>query len=77
LFWRICWTPPRKADGRIARRRDGPDHQAAPDEVARIRPDAATFHQAERLGTAHAVLAARDALARAPMILLVAFAIHR
>jgi bifunctional UDP-N-acetylglucosamine pyrophosphorylase/glucosamine-1-phosphate N-acetyltransferase len=51
----------------------GPDHQAVADEVARIRPDAATFIQAERLGTAHAVLAARDALARGADDLLVAF----
>ena len=42
----------------------GPDHKAVADEVARIRPDAATFIQAERLGTAHAVLAARAAIAR-------------
>ena len=38
----------------------GPDHKAVADEVKRIRTDAATFVQAERLGTAHAVLAARD-----------------
>ena len=41
----------------------GPDHKAVADEVTRMRPDAATFIQRERLGTAHAVLAARDALA--------------
>src|SRR5215218_3781628 len=51
----------------------GPDHKAVADEVARMRPDAATFIQAERLGTAHAVLAARDALARGADDLLVAF----
>src|SRR5439155_11386234 len=51
----------------------GPDHKAVADEVARIRPDAATFIQAERLGTAHAVLAARDALARGAYDLLVVF----
>src|SRR3954467_13673011 len=33
----------------------GPDHQAVADEVRRARPDAATFIQRERLGTAHAV----------------------
>ena len=37
----------------------GPDHKAVTDEVRRARSDAATFIQAERLGTAHAVLAAR------------------
>ena len=36
-------------------------------------PDAATFIQAERLGTAHAVLAARAAIARGADDLLVAF----
>ena len=40
----------------------GPDHAAVAAEVKRIRPDAATFIQRERLGTAHAVLAARDAI---------------
>src|SRR5258705_615197 len=51
----------------------GPDHQAVADEVKRIRTDAATFVQAERLGTAHAVLASREAIARGADDLLVAF----
>ena len=51
----------------------GPDHKAVADEVKRVRPDAATFIQAERLGTAHAVLAAREAIARGADDLLVAF----
>jgi bifunctional UDP-N-acetylglucosamine pyrophosphorylase/glucosamine-1-phosphate N-acetyltransferase len=51
----------------------GPDHKPVADEVKRIRPDAATFVQAERLGTAHAVLAARAAIARGADDLLVAF----
>jgi bifunctional UDP-N-acetylglucosamine pyrophosphorylase/glucosamine-1-phosphate N-acetyltransferase len=51
----------------------GPDHQAVADEVKRIRPDAETFVQRERLGTAHAVLAAREAIARGADDLLVAF----
>src|SRR6202158_6061897 len=51
----------------------GPNHKAVSDEVARIRPAAATFIQAERLGTAHAVLAAREAIARGADDLLVAF----
>src|SRR5260370_24506512 len=42
----------------------GPDHKAVADEVARVRPDAKTFIQRERLGTAHAVLAAPQALPR-------------
>jgi bifunctional UDP-N-acetylglucosamine pyrophosphorylase/glucosamine-1-phosphate N-acetyltransferase len=51
----------------------GPDHQAVAGEVKRVRPDAVTFIQRERLGTAHAVLAARDALARGADDLLVVF----
>jgi bifunctional UDP-N-acetylglucosamine pyrophosphorylase/glucosamine-1-phosphate N-acetyltransferase len=51
----------------------GPDHKAVADEVKRVRPDAATFVQAERLGTAHAVLAAREEIARGADDLLVAF----
>jgi bifunctional UDP-N-acetylglucosamine pyrophosphorylase / glucosamine-1-phosphate N-acetyltransferase len=51
----------------------GPDHQAVADEVKRIRPDAETFVQRERLGTAHAALAARAAIEPGADDLLVAF----
>ena len=51
----------------------GPDHQAVADEVARLRPDAKTFVQRQRLGTAHAVLAAREAIAKGTDDLLIAF----
>jgi bifunctional UDP-N-acetylglucosamine pyrophosphorylase / glucosamine-1-phosphate N-acetyltransferase len=51
----------------------GPDHHTVADEARRIRPDAAIFVQDQRMGTAHAVLAARDALARGADDLLVAF----
>jgi bifunctional UDP-N-acetylglucosamine pyrophosphorylase/glucosamine-1-phosphate N-acetyltransferase len=51
----------------------GPDHKGVAEEVKRIRPDAVTFVQRERLGTAHAVLAAREAIARGADDLLVAF----
>jgi bifunctional UDP-N-acetylglucosamine pyrophosphorylase/glucosamine-1-phosphate N-acetyltransferase len=51
----------------------GPDQGAVAEEVKRLRPDAATFIQRERLGTAHAVLAARDAIARGADDLLVVF----
>lgn len=51
----------------------GPDHQAVADEARRVRKDAAIFVQAERLGTAHAVLSAREAVARGADDLLVAF----
>jgi bifunctional UDP-N-acetylglucosamine pyrophosphorylase / glucosamine-1-phosphate N-acetyltransferase len=51
----------------------GPDHRAVEREVSRLRPDADTFVQRQRLGTAHAVLAARDAIARGADDLLVVF----
>src|SRR5712675_1618880 len=51
----------------------GPDHRAVEAEAKRLRPDARTFIQRERLGTAHAVLAARDAVAHGADDLLVAF----
>jgi bifunctional UDP-N-acetylglucosamine pyrophosphorylase / glucosamine-1-phosphate N-acetyltransferase len=51
----------------------GPDHQAVAKEAVAVRPDAAVFIQRERLGTAHAVLAARDAIARGADDLLIVF----
>src|SRR3984885_3776667 len=51
----------------------GPDHKTVADEAKRGRPDAAVFTQRERLGTAHAVLAARDAIVGGADDLLVAF----
>src|SRR5438552_1528948 len=51
----------------------GPDHKAVAEEATRLRPDATTFIQHERLGTAHAVLAAREAIARGADDLLIAF----
>src|ERR1700704_6220921 len=51
----------------------GPDHGAVAQEVRRLRPEAAIFVQRERLGTAHAVLAARDAIARGADDLLIVF----
>jgi bifunctional UDP-N-acetylglucosamine pyrophosphorylase/glucosamine-1-phosphate N-acetyltransferase len=51
----------------------GPDHQAVAEELKRVRPDAVTFVQRERLGTAHAVLAARQAIARGADDVLVVF----
>ena len=51
----------------------GPDHDAVAREVRRVRPEASTFVQRERLGTAHAVLAARDAIAAGADDLLIAF----
>src|SRR5215468_4862388 len=51
----------------------GPDHAEVEAEAKRLRPDASTFVQRERLGTAHAVLAARAAIARGADDLLIAF----
>jgi bifunctional UDP-N-acetylglucosamine pyrophosphorylase/glucosamine-1-phosphate N-acetyltransferase len=51
----------------------GPGHEAVAKETKRIRPDASTFIQRERLGTAHAVLVARQAIARGADDLLVVF----
>jgi bifunctional UDP-N-acetylglucosamine pyrophosphorylase / glucosamine-1-phosphate N-acetyltransferase len=51
----------------------GPDHQAVAEEAKRSRPDAVTFVQHQRLGTAHAVLAARAAIERGADDLLIAF----
>jgi len=51
----------------------GPDHRIVVEEARRCRPDVETFVQHERQGTAHAVLAARQALARGVDDLVVAF----
>ena len=51
----------------------GPDHQAVADEAKRVSPDATTFIQRERFGTAHAVLAARDAISNGADDLLIVF----
>jgi len=51
----------------------GPDHQAVIEEVRRYRPEAQTFVQRDRRGTAHAALAARDTLARGAEDLIIAF----
>src|SRR3974390_3544930 len=51
----------------------GPDQPAVAEEARRIRSDAMTFVQGQRLGTAHAVLAARDAIAAGADDLLIAF----
>jgi len=51
----------------------GPEHAAVAEEARRVRPDAETFVQRERLGTAHALLAAREAIGRGADDLLIAF----
>jgi bifunctional UDP-N-acetylglucosamine pyrophosphorylase/glucosamine-1-phosphate N-acetyltransferase len=51
----------------------GPDHAKVETEAKRLRPDASTFVQRERLGTAHAALAARAAIERGADDLLIAF----
>jgi bifunctional UDP-N-acetylglucosamine pyrophosphorylase/glucosamine-1-phosphate N-acetyltransferase len=72
LLAHVLDAAPHGADGSLAVV-VGPDHRAVADEVARVRPHAATIIQHERLGTAHAVLAAREAIARGADDLLVAF----
>jgi bifunctional UDP-N-acetylglucosamine pyrophosphorylase / glucosamine-1-phosphate N-acetyltransferase len=52
----------------------GPDREDVAAEARKARPDAQVFTQAERLGTAHAVLAARDALAQGTDDVLILFA---
>jgi len=51
----------------------GPEHRAVEEETRRLRPDASTYVQGVRLGTAHAVLAAREAIVRGADDLLVVF----
>ena len=51
----------------------GPDQAAVAEEARRVRSDAQTVVQAERLGTAHAVLAAREVMTKGVDDLLVAF----
>ncbi|HEY5280401.1 MAG TPA: bifunctional UDP-N-acetylglucosamine diphosphorylase/glucosamine-1-phosphate N-acetyltransferase GlmU [Pseudolabrys sp.] len=51
----------------------GPDHDAVAAEAKRIAPQAAIYIQRERLGTAHAVLSAREMLANATDDILVMF----
>ena len=52
----------------------GPNADAVGAEAKLVVPDAETFVQRERLGTAHAVLAARTAITRMPDDILVIFA---
>jgi bifunctional UDP-N-acetylglucosamine pyrophosphorylase/glucosamine-1-phosphate N-acetyltransferase len=52
----------------------GPGADAVADEAQRLSPDAEIFVQAERRGTAHAVLAAKAAIARGADDVLVIFA---
>jgi bifunctional UDP-N-acetylglucosamine pyrophosphorylase/glucosamine-1-phosphate N-acetyltransferase len=62
-----------KADGAALAVVVGPDHRAVADEARRVRADAGIYIQAERLGTAHAVMAAREAVAQGYDDLLIAF----
>src|SRR5215510_10952782 len=51
----------------------GPNAEAVAAEATRVLPDAEIFMQAERLGTAHAVLAAKAAIARGANDVLVIY----
>jgi bifunctional UDP-N-acetylglucosamine pyrophosphorylase/glucosamine-1-phosphate N-acetyltransferase len=52
----------------------GPDREDVEQEARRILPDVRIFVQTERLGTGHAVLSAREALAEKPDDVIVAYA---
>jgi bifunctional UDP-N-acetylglucosamine pyrophosphorylase/glucosamine-1-phosphate N-acetyltransferase len=52
----------------------GPDHDAVAAQARKLAPQAQIFVQSERLGTAHAVLAAKQAIARGADDILVVFA---
>jgi bifunctional UDP-N-acetylglucosamine pyrophosphorylase/glucosamine-1-phosphate N-acetyltransferase len=52
----------------------GPDHEAVAQEMRALAPEAGIFEQTQRRGTAHAVLAARKAIARGADDILVMFA---
>jgi bifunctional UDP-N-acetylglucosamine pyrophosphorylase / glucosamine-1-phosphate N-acetyltransferase len=62
LLAHVLGAAPRGAADRVAVV-VGPDHEAVAREAIHARSDATTFIQHERLGTAHAVLAAREAIA--------------
>jgi bifunctional UDP-N-acetylglucosamine pyrophosphorylase/glucosamine-1-phosphate N-acetyltransferase len=64
----------RAAGGTTAAVVVGPGADAVAGEAKRVLPDAEIFVQAERRGTAHAVLAAKSAIACAPDDVLVIFA---
>lgn len=72
LLAHVLAAAPRGASDRLAVV-VGPDHQAVADEAKRSRPDVDIYIQAQRLGTAHAVLAAREAIQRGADDLLIAF----
>ena len=63
----------REAGGTLTAVVGGLGAEAVAAEAKRILPDAEIFVQAERRGTAHAVLAAKAAIARAPDDVLVIF----
>lgn len=52
----------------------GPDREDVAAEARKIAPDAQVFVQRDRLGTAHAVLSAREALEEKPDDVIIAFA---
>ncbi len=67
-------TAVRAAGGSAAAVVVGPDAAAVEAEAKRALPGAETFVQAQRLGTAHAVLAAKPAIVRRPDDILIIFA---
>ncbi len=72
LLAHVLAAAPHDKDSRVAVV-VGPDHDAVAKEARRMRADAAIYIQRERKGTAHAVLAAREALERGAQDVLIAF----
>jgi bifunctional UDP-N-acetylglucosamine pyrophosphorylase/glucosamine-1-phosphate N-acetyltransferase len=72
LLAHVLQAAPKGADAALAVV-IGPDHGLVAEEIKRVRADATTYIQRERLGTAHAVLAAREAIAGGADDLLVVF----
>src|SRR5581483_10451898 len=63
LLSHVLAAAPKGRDARLAVV-IAPDHQPVAEEARRGRTDVETFVQQQRLGTAHAVLAAREAIKR-------------
>lgn len=72
LLANVLWAAPAGKQDRLVVV-VGPDHQAVAEEARKLRPRTQVFVQNERKGTAHAVLAAREAIAGSTDDLLIVF----
>lgn len=72
LLANVLWAAPAGKQDRLVVV-VGPDHQAVAEEARKLRPQTQVFVQNERKGTAHAVLAAREAIAGSTDDLLIVF----